>query len=343
MKILFTGYFDPEYNRTKVIINGLELLGADIRLFPFPKKKKPEIHKLKEAIDDADWVFMPSFTHTDLPFVKRISNKPIIFDPLISRYLSKVFDYKSVWKYSPRAYKNYLKDSRALKRADLILADTESHKKYFMEKFSVKADKIRVIPIGVITEDFFPIKAKAKEDNKIIVGFYGSFIPLHGIDIIINAAEILKEEKNIVFKLIGNGILFDTMKKMAESKSLNNIVFEGWKPYSELNLEINNFDICLGIFGESIKAKMVVPNKLFHYAACKKAIISRTSEAITEIFKHNINISLCEPSPAGLASAIRLLTEDSERARIAKNAYDLIRRDFNQLKIAENILDFMEA
>ncbi|MCK4923067.1 MAG: glycosyltransferase [Bacteroidales bacterium] len=342
MRILFTGNFDPEYNRTRVIISGLKSLGVEINIFRFPKKKKPDRKKLLDAIEKTDWIFLPSFTHTDLPFIRNISLKPIIFDPLISRYLSKVFDYKSVWRFSPRAYKNYLKDSRALKRADLILADTLSHKNYFTEKFNVPSEKIRVAPIGVITNDFFPIKVKGGDRNKIIVGFYGSFIPLHGIDVIINTAEILKAHKHIKFRLIGNGILFSKMQKMAEKKFLQNIDFVGWKPYSELNEEINNFDIALGIFGQSKKANMVIPNKLFHYAACEKVIISRKSDAITEIFDHDQNISLCEPNPHGLASAILAIGNISERTRIAKKGRELILKDYNQKKIAENILQFIK-
>lgn len=341
MKILFTGHFDPDYNRTKVIIKGLSSLGVEVNLFPFTKKKKPDLERLKKEINKSDWIFMPSFTHTDLPFIKRISSKPIIFDPLISRYLSKVFDYKTVWKYSPRAYKNYLKDKRAFNRSDLILADTASHKDYFVSKFGVDPNIVRVAPIGVISEDFFPIKVEPVDRSKIIVGFYGSFIPLHGIEVIIGAAEILRENKNIVFKLIGDGILFSKMKKMAVDKSLDNIDFTGWKPYSELNIEINNFDIALGIFGESLKARMVIPNKLYHYAACKKAIISRKSDAITEIFDHDQNITLCEPNPEGLASAIKSLSNKYERNRIAKNAHELITKEYNEVKIAENILEFM--
>ena len=341
MNILFTGNFDPEYNRTKIIIKGLKSLGVNVTILNYSKRKKPEKEKLQQAIDKVDWIFMPSFTHTDVPYIRKITSKPIIFDPLISRYLSKVFDYKSVSKYSPRAYKNYLKDSRALKRADKILADTQSHKNYYIQKYGVPEEKIMVVPIGVIREDFFPIKVNSGIKSQIIVGFYGSFIPLHGIDVIIEAAEILKQKKHIRFKFIGDGILLDKMKKLAKKKNLENIDFSGWKPYSELNEEINNFDIALGIFGSSKKANMVIPNKLFHYAACDKVIISRESEAITEIFDHNNTIILCEPNSKSLSEAILNLDSNKKRKQISANAKDLITKDFNDIKIAEKIINFI--
>lgn len=341
MKILFTGHFNPEYNRTKIIIAGLRSMGVEVDIFNYPKKKKLNKSELRTVMEEADWIFLPSFTHTDLPFIRKLSSKPIIFDPLISRYLTKVFDHKSVSRYSPRAYKNYLKDSRALKRADLILADTQSHKNYFIEKFRVPPEKIKVVPVGVIGKDFYPMDMNSELDKQIIVGFYGSFLPLHGIDVIIEAANILKSNKRIKFRLIGSGDLADKMKLLAKNKNIENIEFIDWISYTELNQEINNFDIALGIFGSSKKANMVIPNKIFHYAACEKVIISMRSVAITEIFEHDKNIYLCEPKPESLSNAILNLQDASKRKEIAGSANKMVTEEYSERKIAENILSFI--
>lgn len=342
MKLLLTGKFDPEYNRTRIIIKGLQELGIDLKIMPYSRKKKVDRKHLKAEINRSDWVFMPCFTHTDVPFIKNISNKPVLFDPLISRYLSKVFDYKTVSRYSPRAYKNYLKDSRSLSKADLIIADTEMHKKYYEQKFGIPGEKIKVVPVGVITEDFFPIGKKSPKSSMITAGFYGSFIPLHGIEVIINAAEILRENDNIRFKIAGQGILFQKMKKMAETKKLNNIFFPGYIPYPSLNLEINSYDIALGIFGKSRKAGMVIPNKLFHYASCNKPLITMESEGVKEIFTHGENIHLCTPEGDALAEAILTLQNEKYRITIGNKAGKLIRENYNEIKTAGRLIEFLK-
>ena len=342
MTILFCGKFDPDYNRTRIIINGLRKKGVEVLIYNYPKKRKADKSILRELLDRADYVFLPSFTHTDLPFIKKQTDKAIIFDPLISRYLSKVFDYQTINKNSPRAYKNYLKDSRSLKNADLIISDTLAHKNYFVEKFGIDPEKIRVVHIGVMTEDFFPIKIKRKLSKKLSVGFYGSFIPLHGIDIILQAAKILENDQDIEFKLIGDGVLMSEMKALSEKLGLQNTEFTGLIPYQELNEEINKFDIALGIFGSSLKAKLVIPNKIFHYAACEKPVISMSSDAMREIFCHNKNIFLVENTAPELANAILKLKDPEIRKKISTDARKLVTDQYNDTKIAGKILDFIE-
>lgn len=341
MTILFCGKFNPDYNRTRIIIEGLRQLGTEVLLYPYPRKRQVNKPELKKFISRSDLLFLPSFTHTDVPFIRRMTSKPILFDPLISRYLSKVYDYQSISRYSPRAYKNYLKDSRSLAAADLILADTQAHKNYYSRYYKTDPAKIKVVPVGVISEDYYPISTGKKPGNKLKVGFYGSFIPLHGIDIILKAAEILKDDKDIYFSLIGDGILMKEMKELSQKMKLKNLEFPGWINYENLNKEINTFDIALGIFGSSIKAKMVIPNKIFHYAACEKAIISMESDAIREIFTNQENILLSDNSPQALANAILSLKSENLRKKIAENAHKIVIDEYNEKKTATQILEFV--
>ena len=67
-------------------------------------------------------------------------------------------------------------------------------------------EKIHSIPVGADENVFEPLASNIEytitEEFKVL--FYGSFLPLHGVDIILNAALMLKEY-NIVFTLIGGG------------------------------------------------------------------------------------------------------------------------------------------
>lgn len=341
MRILFCGRFDPSYNRTRIIIEGLRKSGAEVNLYTYPKKRNANKKDLKKRIEESDLIILPSFTHTDLPFIRRLTDKPILFDPLISRYLTKVYDYKTISRNSPRALKNYLKDSRSLSRADLILADTQAHKDYYTSNYKVSPEKIKVVPIGVIMDDFYPSKKSNSTGDRITIGFYGSFIPLHGIEIVLQAAELLKDDNELYFKMIGDGVLFGEMKGLALKMGLNKVDFAGWKPYEELNREINDFDIALGIFGSSEKAKMVIPNKIFHYAACQKPVISMECDGIREIFTHNEDIYLVQPDPGSLAEGIRKLKNAKDREKIALNAYRLVTEEYNEKKIGSMVLDFI--
>lgn len=338
-KILFVGDYDKDYNRTQIILTGLNAIGVEVIHLCFKRNKRNSNKKLiQELSKDVDFVFLPSFTHLDVKFVKKNIDKPLIFDPLISRYLTKVFDYKTVSKYSIRAYKNYLKDKTAFKYSDVIIADTQSHKEYFIETFKIPKQKIKVMHVGVDIHKFKPIKTNA--NKKFTVGFYGGFIPLQGVNKIISAAKLLNHDSSISFKLIGNGYEYEKIKKSIERENIDNIELIGWVDYDELPRAINKFDVCLGIFGESHKAEIVIPNKVFHYAACNKTIITKNTKGIKELFTNGENILLSSSEPKDIVDKILFAKNNKkESAKISDAAFKLITDKYNAISIANRLIE----
>jgi len=340
MNILVTGNYNPIYNRTSVLLHGLRKLGHQVIEKPFRKKRITAADKkeIREWENKTDIVFMPSFTHVNVRSVKKITTKPLVFDPLISRYLSKVFDYKAVWKYSPRAYKNYLKDKISMTHADLVFADTQAHKAYFTSRIGIPAEKIHVLPVGVNEELFYPLPGQKKE-NTFVVGFYGSFIPLHGADVIVETAALLKNEKNIRFVLLGDGVQFNQIKATLKKNSMQNVDLKGWISYQDLNSEINAFDVSLGIFGSSLKTNKVVPNKIYHYMACNKPVITKDTEAMRELFTDGKDVLLTRANPKQVAEKILFLRENPEiRERIKLAGYNNVVKNHNSKSVGNKFI-----
>ncbi|MGB0888625.1 MAG: glycosyltransferase [Vicingaceae bacterium] len=343
MKILVTGNYDPEYNRTQILLKGLrENENVTLTEFPISTFKNFDKTAFKKLANKADFIYLPPFTHESVSKLKKLTNKPIVFDPLISKYLTKVFDYKQVAKYSPRAYKNYLKDKIPLNKSDLIIADTNEHKNYFAKTFKIDSNKIKVLPIGA---DVTKFKPSNRPNNQVFnVGFYGGFIPLQGTKHIIEAAQILQAETDIQFNLIGTGFEWKKMKQKVKELGLTNINFLGWVAYVELSAKINEFDICLGIFGDTPKADMVIPNKIYHYAALKKCIITKDTPAIKELFTNQENIVLTPSNAQAIAEQILTLKSNAAFTdKIATAGHQLITKSYNQQQIAEQFIDILES
>lgn len=341
MKILVTGNYDPTYNRTQILLKGLrENSNVELTEYPITSVKKIDKPAFKKLAEQADFIYLPPFTHESVSKIRKLTNKPLIFDPLISKYLTKVFDYQQVSRYSPRAYKNYLKDKIPLHKSDLILADTEAHKNYFVSKFKIDESKIKVLPIGADVTQFKPVN---RPTNSVFnVGFYGGFIPLQGTKHIINAAQILQNETNIQFNLIGTGFEWEKMKELVNTLELKNVNFLGWVAYDELSDRINEFDICLGIFGNTPKADMVIPNKIYHYAALKKCIITKETPAIKELFTNRENIVLTSNNPKSIAEQILILKNNVDvKNKIASSGHQLIVESYNENKIADLFIDIL--
>ncbi len=338
MKIIFTGKSDFTYNRTFVLLEGLrQLENVEVVVYPITKRggfDKREFGRLQE---DAEFIYIPPFRHRDVGFIKKQASIPVVFDPLISKYLTKD-DFGQIWK---KPFK-YLLDKIPFSRCDILIADTQHHKEYFSQTFGIPEEKIFVLPIGADTSLFYP--APQPQNEKFVVGFYGNFVPLQGTDKIIETAHILRHHKDIVFDIVGSGYRLKSTLKLASKLKLNNVKFIGNVPYSQLNGHINQFDICLGIFGDSLKADLVIPNKIYHYAAAGKCIITKDTEGIREIFTHDHNIVLTQNSPQKIAETILRCKANTTFARqIGENALKTISTGYNARAVAQIFVDILKT
>ena len=132
----------------------------------------------------------------------------------------------------------------------------------------------------------FPVKQR---NEKFIVLFFGAFIPLHGIDVIIEAAKILSSHKEIVFRFCGEGQMKKNIEDLVQKYRLKNIEFLGFVKHDVLLKNIKKSDLCLGIFSDGQKAKNVVTNKVFQILLSNRALITMNSRAAIEIFDNTQN------------------------------------------------------
>ncbi len=336
MNILFAGKTGFDYNRTQVLYEGLKKMqNVNVQIFKLKSKRNFNKQEFAEITKDIDFIYVPPFRFTDARFFKKQTKIPIIFDPLVSVFLTRIIDYKQYWK----APQKYIADFINLRACDILIADTQHHKDYFSSMFKIPKKKIFVLPIGVNTKKFFP-KEKIIKDNKFHVGFYGSFIPLQGIFKIIETAKLLRKDENIVFDIIGDGHFYKQAIEISQKYNLKNINFYGRISYDELSEYINNFDIALGIFGNSLKSDIVIPNKIYHYAAQKKCIITKETPGIKEIFSDDENIILTTNNPIHISDKILFLKENiSFSEKIANASYNLVSKNYNEIRIAETFLD----
>lgn len=332
IKILATGKSDFSYNRTQILFAGIKNHPKlDLSFAPIKSRSSFDKKAFQQRAADVDFLFIPAFRHRDVAFIKSLSKTPLIFDPLISKYLTKK-DYGQSWK---APLKFYL-DKIPFKKSDILIADTEAHGDYYCKTFGIQKSKVILLPIGVDSEVFFPLDNKTT--TKFCVGFYGNFNPLQAVDKIVKAAHILASHPDISFKIVGGGFDYDKVQALVSKLQMTNINFTGKVPYTQLNKEINSFDICLGVFGDSQKTDLVVPNKIFHYAACKKAIISKINPAMEEFFENGKDMFLIDNSPVAIAEAILQLKSNQDLCnKLASKVYQNVLKKFDKNQISDSL------
>jgi len=232
--------------------------------------------------------------------------------------------------------------------SDKIILDTKTHIKYFNLKFNVRKNKFMKIFVGARDDIYFPLNIKKKNDDKFIVGYWGTFIPLHGVEYIIKAFELLKNESDIYLSLFGKGQTYETNKELAERLKIKNIefipkMFLTSKELSKLPEFIAKFDLGLGIFGNTNKMLQVIPNKIYEGIAMKLPMITANTPAIREEFTDNKDIILCDrANPESLAkSIIRLKNDEELRKKIAIGGYLLYKKRFSIDKIGLELVNIL--
>ncbi|MCX7107419.1 MAG: glycosyltransferase [Methylococcales bacterium] len=271
---------------------------------------------------------------------------PVIWDVFISAYDTVVEDRRMLSPNHPFSWLLYVFEWLAVRAADCIFMDTNTHAKRIELLFNLPDGVCGSVWVGAEAdkfpriEDDLPVEASQAFDRPLQILFYGQFIPLHGINYIVEAARILRDE-NMNWTLIGKGQEAQRIKEMLEEEPLPLLNWIEWVDYSELVGWIRKADICLGIFGTSKKATSVIPNKVFQIVASGKPIITQDSPAIRELLSHNPPcIYLVQAGSANdLVSAIREHMEQIKhnqfpvchKALINQINVDAIGAQFNKL------------
>ncbi|MDO8496465.1 MAG: glycosyltransferase [bacterium] len=314
MRILYFGTYNPGYSRNRVLIKGLRANGLGVAECHVSAKDKFRYLKLV-------WQFLKSpkfdlmvvgFPGQEIMFLARfLTRKPIVFDAFTSHYGGYILDRQYFAKNSWRAKYYRFIDTWSCKLADLVLLDTNAHIDFFVKEFKLDRKKLLRVFVGTDSEVFYPREA-LKSMDKFLVHFHGHYIPLQGVKYIIEAAKLLENEK-VHFNIIGNGQTFKNDLKLAERLSVNNVRFIDPVPYEELPILMSKADVCLGIFGDSPKTDLVIPNKIFEAMAMGKAIITADTLAVRELLNDRENVLFCRKADAkDLAEKIRLLKNSPE-------------------------------
>lgn len=218
----------------------------------------------------------------------------------------------------------------AYKKADHISVISEDMKQKVIEQ-GVAEDKITVIPdwyddksVREIPwdENLFVKKYDMKKDI-----FYVQFAGTMGMNfdykMVLKMAEKLKNEKDVVFQMIGQGSQKDDFVRAAQERKLDNIVFLPLEPQEMVPHVYSACSACLislprGVIGNS------VPSKAGLLMACHRVIITSadTDSDYNDMFnREHIGLAYDCDDADGVAKGILKLKNDPDYcAKLADNA-----------------------
>lgn len=318
MTICYFGMYRPTAPRDKVYLEGLGGLGVNViecvdssrGLLKFVCLAR----KLFALRGRYDVLWVGYLSGITAPVARLVTRKKIVWNILNSQYERVVLNRRMHARFSPTAWFFWIVERLSFASSDAVLVETESQKEFLIKTFHAKPQKLKVVFTSADPSVFFPDPSVKKRERFTAV-FRGMLLPEVGIEHILDAARLLKDEP-IDFVLIGWGMLLEKTKRTLGEYRLQNVtlteVFLEPKALRELMLSCH---VMLGQFGDHPHLEHTIQNKTFEALALGLPYLTRDSRSNRELLVSGENclfVPADVPQARAIADAILRLRDDAE-------------------------------
>lgn len=346
-------YYSPHYIRSTTLTDALRKM-ENVKLFEARNKSKGLLRYIEtilklvkmRAADNPDIYILGFRGHEIFPIVRLLTlRKRMIFDSMMSPYYSIKEEKKYGIIGSIISPFIYVAEALILRCSQLVITDTNSNRKLLLDTFKLTSESVKYIYVGCneISRSFNKENYFRSKTGKFEVFFYSTFLPLHGVPHIVEAAHILRK-KPIQFTIIGGkSASLKKFYKSVEALELRNIAHKSWVEFEELPRYISRSDLCLGgPFGNTGQAKRIITGKTYQFISMgKPTVVGRIDEDVG--FRDKVNCLLVEQGDSKfLAEAIIWAYENRDKLKsIGFNARKLFLEKFSTDKLSEMLYDII--
>ncbi|TRY30813.1 TIGR04063 family PEP-CTERM/XrtA system glycosyltransferase [Aliiglaciecola sp. M165] len=185
-------------------------------------------------------------------------------------------------------------ESFVVNRADAVTTICEGLRQDLLGR-NVPQSKITVIPNAVNIEQFEVITEKNQEllkqynlEDKVVLGFLGSFYGYEGLDLIIKALpEIIKSIPNAMFLLVGGGPQESNLKMLIAELGLeHHVIMPGRVPHAEVGKYYSLVDLLVYPRKPMRLTELVTPLKPLEAMAQGKLVLASDVGGHKELIEH---------------------------------------------------------
>jgi glycosyltransferase involved in cell wall biosynthesis len=235
------------------------------------------------------------------------------------------------------------------KKANRIIALTQSFKKELIAR-GVDADKIDIVTNGVDLSLFKPrskdgvLLKKLGLENQFIAGYIGTIGMAHGLETIIEAAEIVQnthypENHNIKILILGDGARKEALKQLAKDKKLENLIFIDTVSKSEVADYWSLLDISIIHLKKDPLFEKVIPSKLFECMAMGipvlHGVLGESAEIVSRL---GVGKTITPDNSQVLAQELLNLSKDTQELEQMRDAGLKAAKSFDRRALGERML-----
>jgi len=290
-------------------------------------------------VDIIHGTFIPLFSLLNM-FMHFSCARGIILSDQTSRYAENIGPYKSLMRY--------VKNKILASCVDLIIADAKFIRDKLVLENYVNPTKVITLYNGVNLSRFRPSQdgeSIRREFNirpdTAVVTTVAFAIPEKGLDTYLRAArEVLKEVRNTVFFVVGDGPLLDSLKQLSSELGIaTRVVFTGLRNDTEAILAATDVAVLLSTWGEAFSFAML------EAMASGKALVASDKGAIPEAVDDGRTGFLVPAGNYGATAEaiIKLLRDRNLLATMGKAAREKCEKFYDLRVMAKKTVDIYES
>jgi colanic acid biosynthesis glycosyl transferase WcaI len=203
--------------------------------------------------------------------------------------------------------------------ADVVTCTTRAFEDTVAER-GVGVEKRRLLPNGADVELFRPlprenpVAAEYPFGDRFVVMYSGLLGIKHGLETILDAAELLREHEDVAFFIRGEGPRRQALEDRVAELGLENVLFGGELPIEEVPQLLARADVCVTNLLPDPYLEKIVSVKVFEYLACEKPVVGALrGEGARVLEESGGGITVAPGDAQAMAAAILELRDDPER------------------------------
>lgn len=229
----------------------------------------------------------------------------------------------------------------AYRKADHIVVVTEAFRRNLLS-LGIPSEKITVIKNGA---DLSVFKSAPRDEGflaanglqgRFVASYVGTHGLAHGLEVILEAAQLLRDRHDIGFLLVGDGADRRRLLAKRDEMGLKNVVMLDLQSRDRMPAVWSATDASLIVLRDKPVFRTVIPSKMFETMAMKKPIILGVAgESRQMVESADLGLCIRPEDSRSLAEAVRRLADDAALAtRLGENGYRYVTQNHDRVVLA---------
>lgn len=206
------------------------------------------------------------------------------------------------------------------RRSGRVVTVGKGYRRAIHRLYDIPLRHMAVIPNGIDTRIFIP--RDSDNDLRLEYGWGDRFVCLyigthgmaHGLEYILETAELLRNDKKFIFVFVGEGAEKEKLKLIARDLDLPNVSFVDQQAKDRVPRFYAACDLGLVTLRNTPLFQEVLPSKIFEYLGMQRPIICTVGgEAQELVLESGGGIYVSPEDPVAMALAVQALAEDRPR------------------------------